>query len=208
MPEQASPFSMFRRPLSSADIYPISSVNLDMSNLVYERLPPAEANVAEAYPETPISSLAFSRVAISDSSYCIFIKIFFFWTVVIYGILTLKTSHYPDLLLRYELRPARYIPDAVSGKTLRRRYRETHGHRIEIVVRFLRRPEVFAAAVGHVLYEPDTLVCNLLREFRVLLGSSVVNLAAARRTQRRQESSLYHFAVRVGIEEHVLVSGS
>lgn len=55
------------------------------------------------------------------------------------------------------------------------------------------------------LYEPDALVCNLLREFRVFLRRSVVNLAAARRPQRRQESPLYHFAVRVGIEEHVLV---
>ena len=56
------------------------------------------------------------------------------------------------------------------------------------------------------LYETYALVCNLLREFGVFLRRAVVNLAAARRPQRRQESALYHFAVRVGIEEHVLVA--
>ena len=73
-------------------------------------------------------------------------------------------------------------------------------------MRFLRRPEVFAAAVGPVLYETDALVRNLLSELGVFLGRSVVNLAAARRPERRQESALYHFAVRVRIEEHVLVA--
>lgn len=58
------------------------------------------------------------------------------------------------------------------------------------------------------LYETYALVCNLLSEFGVFLRRAVVNLAAARRTQRRQESALYHFAVRVGIEEHVLVACS